>query len=250
MEYSCWRHHMETFSALLAFCAHKGQWRGALVFSLICVWINGWVNNREAGELRRYRAHYDVTVMCWGYQSLPPPMQSSLYISFEHDDVIKWKHFPRYWPFVRGIHRPPVNSPHKGQWRGALVFSLIYAWLDGWVNNDEAGDLRRHRAHYGVTVVRLWAPADAIHECSIFIWVKAAWGVPLQTKTFSVWPSNLQISGRILKKTDFFLSFRFCRQKIMSFRNFDHLRKSMIPYLRIKQMMKINDSVNLLKGCP
>ena len=36
-----------------------------------------------------------------------------------HDDVIKWKHFPRYWPFVRGIHRSPVNSPHKGQWRRA-----------------------------------------------------------------------------------------------------------------------------------
>ena len=42
-----------------------------------------------------------------------------------HDDVIKWKHLPRYWPFVRGIHRSPVNSPHKGQWREALVFSLI-----------------------------------------------------------------------------------------------------------------------------
>ena len=42
-----------------------------------------------------------------------------------HDDVIKWKHYPRYWPFVRGIHRSPVNSPHKGQWRGALMFSLI-----------------------------------------------------------------------------------------------------------------------------
>ena len=37
-------------------------------------------------------------------------------------DVIKWKHFPRYWPFVRGIHRSPVNSLHKGQWRGALYF--------------------------------------------------------------------------------------------------------------------------------
>ena len=42
---------------------HKGQWRGALMFSLICVRINGWVNNREAGDLRRYRAHYDVTAM-------------------------------------------------------------------------------------------------------------------------------------------------------------------------------------------
>ena len=45
------------------FPAHKGQWRGALMFSLICVWINGWVNNREAGDLRHYRANYDVTVM-------------------------------------------------------------------------------------------------------------------------------------------------------------------------------------------
>ena len=43
----------------------------------------------------------------------------------QHDDVIKGKHFPRYWPFVQGIHRSPVNSPHKGQWRGALMFSLM-----------------------------------------------------------------------------------------------------------------------------
>ena len=70
-----------------------------------------------------------------------------------HDDVIKWKHFPRYWPFVRGIHRSPVNSPQKGQWRGALMFSLICTRINGWVNNREAGDLRRHRAHYDVTVM-------------------------------------------------------------------------------------------------
>ena len=67
-----------------------------------------------------------------------------------HDDVIKWKHFPRYWPFVRGIHRPPVNSPHKGRWRGALMFSLICVKINGWENNREAGDLRRYRAHYDV----------------------------------------------------------------------------------------------------
>ena len=46
----------------------------------------------------------------------------------------QWKYFPRYWPFARGIHRSPVNSPHKGQWRGALMFSLIRAWTKGWVN--------------------------------------------------------------------------------------------------------------------
>ena len=42
-----------------------------------------------------------------------------------HDDVIKWKHFPRHWPFVRGIHWSPVNSPHKGQWRGVLMFFYL-----------------------------------------------------------------------------------------------------------------------------
>ena len=70
-----------------------------------------------------------------------------------HDDVIKWKHFPHYWPFVRGIHRPPVNFPHKGQWRGVLMLSLICVWINGWVNNGEAGDLRRYCAHYDVSVM-------------------------------------------------------------------------------------------------
>ena len=68
-----------------------------------------------------------------------------------HDDVIKWKHFPRYWPFVRGIHRSPVNSPHKSQWRGALMFSLICAlnkrlskqsW--GWLFETPSRPLWRH----------------------------------------------------------------------------------------------------------
>ena len=76
-----------------------------------------------------------------------------------HDDVIKWKHFPRYWPFVRGIHRSPVNSPNKGQWRGALMFSLICARINGWVNNGEAGDLRRHRSHNDVIVMLFKTPA-------------------------------------------------------------------------------------------
>ena len=66
---------------------------------------------------------------------------------------IKWKHFPRYWPFVWGIHRSPLNFPHKVQWRGALMFSLICGWTNGWVNNRDAGDLRRHGARYDVIVM-------------------------------------------------------------------------------------------------
>ena len=56
-----------------------------------------------------------------------------------HDIVIKWKHFPRCWPFVWGIHRSPVNFLHKGQWRGASMFSLICARINGSVNNRDRG---------------------------------------------------------------------------------------------------------------
>ena len=72
-----------------------------------------------------------------------------------HDDVIKWKHPPRYWPFVRGIHRASVDSPQKDQWRGTLIFSLICASTNGWANTWDAGDLRRHPAHYDV--ILMWS---------------------------------------------------------------------------------------------
>ena len=71
---SWWRHQKETFFALLAICAGNSPVTGefpaqrpvtrSFEFSLICTWINGWANNREAGGLRRHRTHYDVTVMC------------------------------------------------------------------------------------------------------------------------------------------------------------------------------------------
>ena len=164
---------------------HKDQWRGALMFSLIFSSTNGWVNNRYAGVLRRHGADYDVIVMYeLGYFTLHRHIQSMHPSRVEHDsfmiwkrfsncwryerqtvtggfpthetphyDVIKWKHFPRNWPFKRGIHRSPVNSPHKGQWRTALMFTLICVWINGCVNNREAGDLRCYYAHYGVTVM-------------------------------------------------------------------------------------------------
>ena len=63
---------------------------------------------------------------------------------------------PRYWPFVGRNHLSPVVSPHKGQWRGALMFSLIWASTNGWTNNRDAGNLRRHRANYYATVMIYW----------------------------------------------------------------------------------------------
>ena len=85
-----------------------------------------------------------------------------------------WRHqmetFSALLAICRGIHRSPVNSPHKGQWRGTLVFSMICAWTNGWVNTRDAGDYTRHRAHYDVTVMR------KCHQC-----------VAHQTYTFPRW---------------------------------------------------------------
>ena len=63
-----------------------------------------------------------------------------------YDDIIKWKHFSRYYPF-EGNPRSPVDSTQKGKWCGTLIFSLICAW------RRDAGDLRRHRSHYDFTVM-------------------------------------------------------------------------------------------------
>ena len=66
-----------------------------------------------------------------------------------------WRHqmetFSALLALCAGIDRSPVNSPHKGQWRGALKFFLMGAWIHGWVNNREDADLRRHHAHHDVT---------------------------------------------------------------------------------------------------
>ena len=100
----------------------------------------------------------------------------SVVVSWPYDDVIKWNHFPRYWPFVWGIHQSPVNSPHKGQRRWALMFSLICALINGWVNNGEAGDLRCNCTHYDVIVMTSTHVEDRVCwnkivsvRCKIFV---------------------------------------------------------------------------------
>ena len=98
-------------------------------------WItdfNGFLNVCTHQEARiKYWIH-PVSTTCGPFYVAATYKQPQLRM---HDDVIKWKQFPRYWLLVRGIHRSPVNSPHKGQWRGALVFSLICARKNGWANN-------------------------------------------------------------------------------------------------------------------
>ena len=121
-----------------------------------------------------------------------------MHIQTAHDDVIKWKHFPRYRPFVWGIHRSPGNSSHKGQWPGALMF-FICAWINGWVNNRQAGDLRRHRAHNDVIVMEWgycaqWFPLYENSAAPVTSYYRAdsrfvpsQWETSLQSNTVSHW---------------------------------------------------------------
>ena len=99
---------MEIFSALLAICAgnspvtsefpHKDQWRGTLMFSLVCTWINGWVNNGEAGDLRHHHAHYDVIVMRVHLPPLPHSFIQSPLCGSGHG---KWSWVPRHCMLAR-----------------------------------------------------------------------------------------------------------------------------------------------------
>ena len=97
----------------------------------------------------------------------------TLYNEWVHGDVIRWNifrvtgplwgfpsvtsWFPSQKPVTQSLS--PVDSSHKGQWRGALMFSSICAWTSGWANNRGVGDLRRHRAHYDVTVIFVFEEA-------------------------------------------------------------------------------------------
>ena len=123
------------FPSQLTWLSYVKQYNDRLEKCLVC-------------DVRGLRPPPLILVVCHRIHLLMFP--SSNYWSWRRHQM---ETFPRYWPFVRGIHRWPVNSPHKGQWRGALMFSLICARINAWVNNGEAGDLSRHRAHYDVTVM-------------------------------------------------------------------------------------------------
>ena len=121
----CWSVHMmtlsnETLSALLGFCAgnspvtgefpHKGQWCGALMFSLIWVWINDGVNNRDAGDLRCHRAPYDVTVMM---RFLLPCIALLCHVIHCHMSSLRPMAFERsaWYNMLSGIHMILSSGP-------------------------------------------------------------------------------------------------------------------------------------------
>ena len=97
---------------------HRGQWRRALMFSLICVWINGWVHNGETGDLRRYRAHYDVIVMLWTLNTIFKSPHVNQFVAVQLCLVLVfswWRHetFPALLVLCEG--NPPVTGGFPSQ---------------------------------------------------------------------------------------------------------------------------------------
>ena len=151
--FSWWRHQMETFSALLTICAgnspvpvnspHKGQWGGALMFSLICVWINDWVYNRESGGLRRHRAHYDVIVMRPINSSALESIHHSIWkpslINFRRKSKVFYSrynscwsqgqshnYFSNLWRHIRTI------MVTYGEWMAGKCFEIHWSVAESW----------------------------------------------------------------------------------------------------------------------
>ena len=171
---------METFSALLALCAGNSPVTGEFpaqrpVTRSFDVFFDLRLNKRlskqswswwfETPSRPLWRHCNAVSWLGWSDCRPPafPPFQV---------DVIKWKHFSRHWPFVRGIHRSTVDSPRKGQWLGALFVLFDLQFTICWANNPDACNLRRHRAHYDVTgmhsPVSIWNTTS--HACAKVMW--------------------------------------------------------------------------------
>ena len=159
---------METFPRYWPFVQwiHRSRWiprtkasdAELRCFSLICASINGWVNSPKACDLRRHRAHYDVTWMIL----LMTLGNIDVWLTLVQCDTMVWcvylwlirlndyvcfviDVFSRYLVTGEFPSRRPVT-------RG-LMLSLICTWISGWVNNRKSGDLRVHRAHYDVSVI-------------------------------------------------------------------------------------------------
>ena len=151
-----------------------------------------WRHFNGLHPISRHKPHYPQIVL--------RPVIAFRNAFYFHDDVIKLKHFPRYWSFVRGIHRSPMDSPHKGKRRGTLKF-FISTWTNGWANTRDAGDLRRHRAYHDVTIMLQAYPLNPVHIGQVSaqlccghtgpIWTGYIINVTRCTSNFGKWMSCL-----------------------------------------------------------
>ena len=139
-------------------------------------WANSWASNRYAGGLKRYRAHYDVTVMYaqyspkyaqWISRSLPDGLRYGVvrgYHMMTSSNGNIFRVTGLLWGEFTG-HRwiPATKVSNAELW---CFFNLVCAWTNGWANNRDAGDLRRHCAHYDFTVmILIWILPQLLPCC-------------------------------------------------------------------------------------
>ena len=106
------------------------------------------------GNIKIHLHFYHITMTSWWARwRLKSPASRLFTQSLIQAQIKENIKAPRHWTFVRGIHRSPVNSTHKGLWSGAMIFCLICTLINDWLNKHEAGNLRRNRAHCDVTVM-------------------------------------------------------------------------------------------------
>ena len=130
--------------------------------------IHMFINHRQCANFLFWHKHMDRSDCRKNF--MWKGRCSSCYRNYtRHIPCPWWRHqmetFSALLALCAGNSPVPVNSPHKGQWRGALMFSFIYAWINDWINNREAGDLRRQRGHYDGIVMRTWLPAMVHLHC-------------------------------------------------------------------------------------
>ena len=155
----CLSSHNGVFSVSDRICRHRSS-KGRSTQRRVWIHLKGYVFSIVEYGIPVWRQNWIVSLVCCKCKYVE---LACVWIIKELCLVIErvakawwryqWKHFPRYWSFVRGIHWSPVNSPHIGRWRGAWLFSLICAWTYGW----DAGDLKRHRTHYDGNEASLWS---------------------------------------------------------------------------------------------
>ena len=117
-----------------------------------------------------------------------------LSVSVPHDYVIKWKHLRRYWFFMRRIHRWPADSPHNGQWRSALMFSLICDTVEQTIETPVIWDAIDSNELDG-------------YKC---IWVVSDSSQCLPAEIYNLWASYVSVIVSHMDISSYFVSLLIC----------------------------------------
>ena len=123
-----------------------------LVTSLCtCIWV--WFRvafrlHKNKTYTSKWRLQADIKYPIEASYCCTSETSRLLNCRYSHDDIIKCTHLPRQWPFVRGIHRSPVDSPHKGHVTGTFDVPFLLIRTDGWTNTRLTGNSRRHDSQF------------------------------------------------------------------------------------------------------